>query len=92
MARKPDGDLGSTAISKVRAADMVPFSTPPAAAAFSSPVLAPAKSLTVKLDGETYAALHAHCYQQERVTGRRVTHQDVVGKLVMNFLGTEART
>ena len=91
MAAKPAGDLGSMAISKTRAADTVPFSAAPMAAA-SSPALAPSKSLTVKLDGETYAALRAHCYEQERVTGRRVTHQDIVGKLVMTFLGTDART
>lgn len=84
MSKKPEGDLGLMAISKARAAETVPFSTPPPAqpASAGSP-----KSLTVKLDGELYAALRAYCYEQERASGSRLTHQQVMVEALKKLLG-----
>jgi hypothetical protein len=84
MARKPEGDLGAMAISKAKAADTAPFSQP------ARPPL-PAnvggiKSLTVKLDGDVYASLRAYCYEQERATGARLTHQQVMVEALKAFL------
>ena len=85
MARKPEGDLGSIAISKARAADTVPFSVAPEPVA--APAASPDKSLTVKLKGDLYAALRAYCYEQEKSAGTRVTHQDVMVAALKGFLG-----
>jgi hypothetical protein len=84
MARKPEGDLGSMAISKAKAADTVPFSAEPEPAA--APTASPDKSLTVKLKGDLYAALRAYCYEQEKAAGVRVTHQDVMVASLKGFL------
>ncbi len=84
MPRKPAGDLGSMAISKAKAAAARPFATgQPAAADVSRGSV---KSLTVKLDGGTYAALRAYCYEQERVAGSRLTHQQVMVEALKTFL------
>ena len=87
MAKKPEGDLGAMAITKAKAAETAPFSRteradPPAPAAS-------VKSLTVKLDGGTYAALRAFCYEQERATGARVTHQQVMVKALQAYLESQ---
>ena len=86
MAKKPEGDLGSMAISKAKAAGQC------------RSVLAPmrqhqrvggVKSLTVKLEGDTYAALRTYCYEQERATGARLTHQQVMVQALKDFLAKE---
>jgi hypothetical protein len=81
MARKPAGDLGSMAISKAAAADAKPF-------AAREPTIGAGgvKSLTVKLDASTYAALREYCYAQERATGHRATHQQVVVEMIKTAL------
>jgi hypothetical protein len=86
MAKRPDADLGSMAISKAKAAETVPFSVPPplpAPPAGSSAV----KSLTVKLEGDLYAALRTYCFEQERARGERLTHQGVMVDALKAFLG-----
>jgi hypothetical protein len=83
MARKPEGDLGSMAISKAKAADTVPFG---AGARAPAPGVGGVKSLTVKLEGDTYAALRTYCYEQERATGARLTHQQVMVQALKDFL------
>ena len=83
MAKKPEGDLGSMAISKARAADTVPFAAGTRAPA---PGSGGVKSLTVKLEGDTYAALRTYCYEQERATGARLTHQQVMVQALKDFL------
>lgn len=84
MSKKPEGDLGSMAISKAKAAETVPFSAPATASPAPS---APPKSLTVKLDGELYASLRAYCYEQERASGTRLTHQQVMVEALKKLLG-----
>jgi hypothetical protein len=81
MPKKPAGDLGSMAISKAEAADVAPFAVRQPIAGAGS-----VKSLTIKLDGNTYAALREHCYAQERATGSRATHQQVVVEALKAFL------
>ncbi len=77
------------AISKARAADTVPFSKPtPELARETPPSARPSKSLTVKLDGDTYEELRDYCHRQEKVTGRRLTHQDVMLRAAKEFLAT----
>lgn len=85
MARKPEGDLGSMAISKAKAADTVPFAQT-GTATIAPGGLGGVKSLTVKLDGDTYAALRTYCYEQERATGTRLTHQQVMVTALTTFL------
>lgn len=87
MAKKPEGDLGSMTLSKAKAAAAVPFGE-------TSPGLPQApgggvKSLTVKLEGDIYAALRAYCYEQERATGSRLSHQQVMVKALKDFLAKE---
>jgi hypothetical protein len=83
MVKKPEGDLGSMTISKAKAVDTVPFGVPPSAPSAGFAV----KSLTVKLEGDLYASLRAHCYEQERVRGTRLTHQEVMVSALKAFLG-----
>jgi hypothetical protein len=83
MAKKPEGDLGSMAISKAKAAGTVPFA---AGARTPAPGGGGVKSLTVKLEGDTYAALRTYCYEQERATGARLTHQQVMVQALKDFL------
>jgi hypothetical protein len=93
MAKRPEGDLGSMAISKAKAAETVPFAASALPGAPVAPPPAPptgssgVKSLTVKLDSADYAALRAYCYEQERVTGGRLTHQQVMVQALRAFLG-----
>jgi hypothetical protein len=44
------------------------------------------RSLTVKLEGDTYAALRAYCYGQERATGSKLSHQQVMVQALKDFL------
>jgi hypothetical protein len=74
VAKKPEGDLGSMAISKATAAQTVPFGAPTPVA----PVAARDKSLTVKLDPDLYTRLRDYCYAQERSTGKKLSHQDAM--------------
>ena len=83
MTKKPEGDLGSMASSKAKAAS-TPFATQQPAAPSA---VGQDKSLTVKLKADTYAALRAYCYEQERATGTRVTHQQVMVTALKTFLG-----
>ena len=83
MPKKPAGDLGSMAISKAKAAAARPFATGQPAAADS---VGSVKSLTVKLDGGTYAELRAYCYEQERIAGSKLTHQQVMVEALKAFL------
>jgi hypothetical protein len=69
------------AITKAKAADTVPFGEASHAAAVGG-----VKSLTVKLEGDTYAELRAYCYEQERATGTRLTHQQVMVQALKAFL------
>jgi len=85
MGKKPGGDLGSMAISKVKAAETVPFGDPAPNMATPSGA-GGAKSLTVKLEAADYAALRAYCYDRERTTGTRVTHQTVMVDALKAFL------
>lgn len=90
MARRPEGNLGDMAISKSAAASAAPFSrttTTPEPA----PVISASKSLTVKLDGETYAMLRDYCHRQERATGKRLTHQEVMVQAAKDFLNEKDR-
>jgi len=77
MAKRPEGDLGAMAISKAKAAETMPFGKP-------APVSA--KSLTVKLDGDLYAELRTYCYEHERSTGTRLTHQQVMVEALKAYL------
>lgn len=82
MAKKPVGDLGAMAISKAKAVEAVPFST----GSQATPIGGGVKSLTVKLEADTYAALRAYCYEQERSTGTKLTHQQVMVRAIKAFL------
>ena len=79
MARKPAGDLGAMAITKAKAAEAAPFST-------AAPAAGGVKNLTVKLEPNLYAALRTYCYEQERRTGTKVTHQTVMVTALKGFL------
>jgi hypothetical protein len=79
--------MGKLGIPKTAAASAVPFAkaqsqepTPPASG----------KSLTVKLEGPDYWALRDYCIQQERATGQRVTHQQVMVMALRTLLGRRA--
>jgi hypothetical protein len=83
MARKPDGDLGTMAISKTQAAGAVPFAAAqPGQGASGGGV----KSLTVKLDGPLYAELRAYSFERERALGKRVSHQEIMVQALRAFL------
>ena len=84
---KPRVDMDKLGIPKAAAAAAVPFAKPPA------PEPAPpgsGKSLTVKLEAEDYWALRDYCTQQERATGQRVTHQQVMVAGLRALLGRRA--
>ena len=76
MARKPAGDLGVMTISKRKAADAVPFGTDAAQTPQARTI--GAKSLTVKVDGDLYAELLDYCHEQQKATGSKLTHQQVM--------------
>jgi hypothetical protein len=84
MAKRPEGDLGSMAISKAKAAETVPFSAPPPAQ--PAPAVAMGKSLTVKLDGELYLQLADYCSDHLRRTGKKLYHQEVMVQALKAFL------
>lgn len=86
MARKPEGDLGSMAITKTKAAATAPFTESLPASASQTTGGGSIKSLTVKLEGATYAQLRAYCYERERATGSRLTHQQVMVQALQAFL------
>ena len=85
MGKKPEGDLGSMTISKAKAADTMPFAGAPRP---SGPIGGSPKSLTVKLDGDLYAELRTYCYEHERGTGMKLTHQEVMVKALRTLLGS----
>ncbi len=93
MVRAPKADLGTMAITKAKAAETAPFATPPAApvAAPIMPVSGGPKSLTVKLEADLYAELRAHCFERERATGSRVTHQQVMVEALRALLDAESK-
>jgi hypothetical protein len=74
------------AISKARAADTVPFAPRERALA---PGVGGVKSLTVKLEGDTYGELRRYCYEQERASGIRLTHQQVMVQALKSFLESQ---
>jgi hypothetical protein len=76
MAKRPEGDLGSMAISKTKAAETVPFGA--ATPAAPAPVAPMGKSLTVKLDGDLYLQLADYCSDHLRRTGKKLFHQEVM--------------
>lgn len=84
MTKKPNTDMAALGVSKAAAAAVAPFAAP------SSPSAPPGggqpKSLTIKIDGPTYAALRAYCYRQEQATGSRVTHQAVMVQALNELL------
>jgi hypothetical protein len=76
---KPRVDMDKLGIPKAAAAAAVPFAKPPTPEpALNPPVVGSGKSLTVKLEAADYWALRDYCTQQERATGQRVTHQQVM--------------
>jgi hypothetical protein len=81
---KPRVDMDKLGIPKATASAAVPFAKPPA----SAPGLG--KSLTVKLEAADYWALRDYCTQQERATGKRVTHQDAMVAALRGLLGRQA--
>ena len=89
MARKPEDDLGAVATSKATAAHTVPFSLP-ITPAVALRVGGGVKSLTVKLDGELYAALCTYCYQREHVTRTKLAPQQVMVEALKAFLPKSA--
>lgn len=88
MARKPGADLGAMAISKAKAADTAPFAR--ASGPAQQTTVGGVKSLTVKLEGDVYAGLREYCYDQERATGSRLTHQQVMVQALKAFLASKA--
>lgn len=78
-------DLGAMAISKAKAGATVPFQDPASSQASGSP-----KSLTIKLDGPTYAALRLYCHEREMERGKRVTHQEVAVAAIQALLGIKS--
>jgi len=84
MAKAPKADLGTMAITKAAAANTAPFAAE--APVMPAPVAGPAKSLTIRLEGDLYAALRDYCYQRERATGSRVTHQEVMVSALKGLL------
>jgi hypothetical protein len=82
---KPRVDMEKLGIPKATAAAAVPFAKPPATA--PAPPAGVGKSLTVKLEAEDYWALRDYCTQQERATGQRVTHQQVMVAGLRALLG-----
>jgi hypothetical protein len=83
---KPRVDMDKLDIPKAAAAAAVPFAKPPAATQEPAP-LGSGKSLTVKLEAADYWALRDYCTQQERATGQRVTHQQVMVAGLLALLG-----
>lgn len=84
---KPRVDMDKLGIPKAAAAAAVPFARSPL------PEQTPpgnGKSLTVKLEAADYWALRDYCTQQERVTGQRVTHQQVMVTALRDLLGRRA--
>jgi hypothetical protein len=84
MTKRPEGDLGSMAISKAKAAETVPFSA--TAAPIAPAPAAEDKSLTVKLKGSRYAALRAYCMEHEQSTGKKLSHQEVMVMALDDYL------
>jgi hypothetical protein len=84
MAKRPEGDLGSMAISKTKATETVPFGVPTPQA--STPVATMGKSLTVKLDGDLYLQLADYCGDHLRRTGKKLFHQEVMVQALKAFL------
>jgi hypothetical protein len=81
---KPRVDMGKLEIPKATAAAAVPFAKP----LTPEPTpLGSGKSLTVKLEAADYWALRDYCTQQERATGQRVTHQQVMVAGLRALLG-----
>jgi len=74
-------------IPKAAASAAVPFAGSPSA---EPAPLAGGKSLTVKLDASDYWALRDYCTQQERASGQRVTHQQVMVTALRALLGRRA--
>ena len=89
MTKRPGGDLGSMTISKAKAVDTVPFAVHQPTSLLT-PLGRPAKSLTVKLDGETYDQLRDYCHGKEKATGRRMTHQEVMVTAVKELFRLES--
>ena len=86
---KPRVDMDRLSIRKAAASAAVPFARAEPAAAPAPPAGGP-KSLTVKLEAADYWALRDFCAQQERQTGKRVTHQDVMVRALHELLGKAA--
>lgn len=81
-------DLGAMAITKAKAGATVPFeqAAPSTPSGGGAPV-----SLTIKLDGPTYAALRKYCHEKEMERGKRVTHQEVAVTAMRALLGIEGQ-
>lgn len=98
MVKRAGADLGAMALPKAEAMATRPFQpSSPVLAVPPSPPTPPAvhaagaqKSLTVKLDGETYAGLRAYCYGEEQARGRRLTHQDVMVEALRTYLAARS--
>jgi hypothetical protein len=84
---KPRVDMDKLGIPKATASAAVPFARPPSP---EPPPPGGGKSLTVKLDASDYWALRDYCTQQERATGQRVTHQQVMVTALRDLLGRRA--
>jgi hypothetical protein len=81
---KPRGDLDKPSIRKAPASAAVPLPQPQERAEMA---VGGPKSLTVKLTAVDYWALRDFCTQQERQTGRRVTHQEAMVVALHKLLG-----
>jgi len=79
-------------ISKGKAAEAMPFASSAAIPPAAPPMTGAPKSLTVKLDGDLYAALRTYCYEQERATGARMTHQEVMVTALRALLSAASRS
>jgi hypothetical protein len=86
MAKRPEGDLGSMAISKAKAVETVPFGSAPQPAPVTGP--AATKSLTVKLEVPLYYEMKEFCHKREVSTGRRLSHQDAMIEGLRMLLAT----
>ena len=84
---KPRVDMDRLSIPKAAASAAVPFAGAPSP---EPTPLGSGKSLTVKLEATDYWALHDYCTQQERATGKRVTHQQVMVTALQALLGRRA--
>ena len=84
MPKRPSGNMDAMAIPKAEARSAVPFAPSAEPKTGQSPYKP--TSLTIRLDGEQYAALRGYCQEEEGRTGRRVSHQEVMVRGLMALI------